>query len=1786
LGQFRGPRISHFTETSLPRLFEEQAAKAVAKVAVTCAGQELTYGELNARANQLARHLRARGVGRETLVGICVDRSLDMAVGILGILKSGGAYLPLDPDYPEERLAFMLNDARPSIVVTKSDLKKSLLQEFIKSYSPLTLGEGPGERACSTTHPHDDPLSRGEGAASGIVLLDQDWARISQNAEANLSNIALPNDLAYVIYTSGSTGEPKGAMIEHANLANYLLALNHELGISSDDNYLHTASLAFSSSRRQLMLPLSQGATVVIATSDERKDPLALLRMIKERGVTVMDAVPSFWRTCTSTLEGMDDEARRDLLDNRLHLMLSASEPLSSDIPRTWMTSFGHPARHVHMFGQTETAGIVCLYNIPSALEDEVSRMPVGRPIANSELYILDQDQRPCAVDVAGELYIGGAGVGRGYLNRPELTAEKFIPHPFSDEGGRLYRTGDWARHRADGQIEFAGRRDQQVKLRGFRVELGEVETALAKHPLISECAVVAREDVRAGTRLIAYFVSNSSADARLSAGDLRSFLSARLPEHAIPSAFAQMDALPLSPNGKVNRLALPEAESARPLLSSEYVMPRTPDEHKLAAIWSEVLQLERVGINDNFFELGGHSLLAAQVAARIRAEFKLETSLRWLFESPTVALMVGGLNAARAISDSSPIQTIVPSARTGSAPLSFTQQQFWLLAQAEPDSCYNICTALKISGPLQIHMLEQALNMIVERHEILRTNVVSDWSAGILAAVREHPARNSQINNLRYNSVINGSGPVQVIALSMRVPFEVLDLRHLSASQFETEIQRLVRSDSESQFDLSAGPLVRLKVLKAGDDEHVLLVTVHHLVCDGWSVGVLLQELVTLYRDACAGRSPSLPELRIQYADYAIWQRERLQGPWFDRQLDYWRKQMAGAAPVLDLPTDYARPERYSLKGAQESVLLPVDLSQAIGRLSREEGATLFMTLLAAFQTLLFRYSGQEDIVVGSPVAGRSMLETEELIGSFVNTLALRADLSGKPSFREFLGRVRTVTLAAFSNQDVPFEKLVEELNPERKSNRTPLFQVMFALQNTPVGDMAIEGLTLTPLKVPDNKAKFDLTLEAEEEADGLRLCFEYNSELFRPETISRMLGHFRNLLEAIAADPALCVTELPLLTDSEQHQLLNQWNGDRVEFPESSCIHTLFEAQAERTPEAIAVEFQGESLTYHQLNQRANQLAHALRSRGVGPDSLVGICVHRSFEMLVGMLGVLKAGGAYVPLDPANPADRIAFMIQDAGLSLVLTQERLAGDIPVGGATLLCLDRDWPAIANESDSNPTLNAGPTDLAYVIYTSGSTGNPKGVMIEHRSLVNFTVTSAAAYEIGPADRVLQFASLSFDLSVEEIYPALMRGATIVLRTDEMISSARDFMHYCEAWRITILDLPTAYWHELTDALNDVQLTLPKAVRLVIIGGEKAAFDRVVAWHKRVDKGVRLVNTYGPTETTVAVTMCDLKPAESLRQNSVPIGRPLANATAYLLDESLRPVPIGAPGELYIGGPGVARGYVKRPELTAEKFIQDPFSPDREGRLYRTGDLVRYRADGNIEFLGRIDNQIKIRGFRIELEEIEQALRTQPGVADCVVALHEESEGDKRLFAYVVASANHELTVADLRNYLKTRLPSYMIPAAFELIDALPLLPSGKINRRALPAPRFERSDNEESFVAPRTPIERLLAVEWCDVLKLERIGIHDNFFELGGHSLLAAKVVSRVRGSLEVNFGMVDLFQAPTIASLAALLFPRGAEHEPEDELAALLGELAGLTDEEAQVRFDHEIRISQATVA
>src|SRR2546421_553101 len=1140
LAELHGERFSHFTETSFPRLFEHQVSIRPDATAIVCENQQLTFHELNARANQLARHLQTLGIGRESILGICIDRSVEMAVAIIAILKTGAGYLPLDPDYPQERLAFMLEDARPAVVLTKTCLVAQL------SGTSEVLSAGPkGERG---------PL---------IIRLDEAWPVIAQQSEANLVCVPAPDDLAYVIYTSGSTGKPKGVMIAHSNLANYLLALNHELKINAGDLYLHTASIAFSSARRQLLLPLSRGAGVVVATSDERKDPLALFQMIKACGVTVMDAVPSFWRNCTAMIGGLPDNERRELLDNRLRLMLSASEPLLSEIPRKWMTDFNHPAHHVHMFGQTETAGIVALFHLPRNFAGE-RYVPIGNPIANTDIYVLNKTQQPCAIDETGELFIGGAGVGRGYLNQAELTAAKVIER----DGVRLYRTGDWARVSANGQIEFAGRRDQQVKLRGFRIELGEIEAALSQHPSIQDCVVVAREASN-GTgdkRLAAYFVSQND---NASVSELRSFLSARLPDYSVPFAFVELESLPLSANGKVDRLRLPEPLISRAGVSAEFLAPRNPIEIRLAQIWSEVLSVDVIGRDDNFFELGGHSLLAAQIAARVRRQFKFEAPISTLFEYPTVRLLAERISSG---GDDAIVQSIHAAGHSGAAPLSFNQQQFWLLDQSSANrASYNVRTALKITGGLEIAKLQEAIDAVVARHEILRTNVVT-----------------------------SDATPTQVIAPSTSVAIRVSDLSKLALTERESERAQAHDTEAGHVFDLNHGPLLRARLLKFSENDHELIITLHHIVCDGWSIGVLLRELTYLYLHGIDGAS--LPPLPIQYSDFAIWQRRWLEGETIDRQLDYWKRQLADAPTVLDLPTDYQRPATESFDGGRVVARLPAHLAESLRRLSRNENATLFMTLLAAFQALLFRYSGQEDIIIGSPVAGRTMFETENLIGAFVNTLVLRGDMSGQPTFSEVLARVRQTVLGAFCHQDLPFEKLVEELNPERKANRSPLFQVMFAFQNMPEPQLAVNGVKFAPINVENETAKFDLTLEVQEAPDGISVSFEYARDLFATETIERMLAHYRNVLVAIVSDPAQSVDELQLLSDEEQHRLLFEWHANGVETSSETCVHNLFEAQVAITPNAIGAEFKGERLTYAELNARANQLAHYLRAGGVG--------------------------------------------------------------------------------------------------------------------------------------------------------------------------------------------------------------------------------------------------------------------------------------------------------------------------------------------------------------------------------------------------------------------------------------------------------------------------------------------------------------------------------------------------------------------------------------------------------
>jgi len=1628
----------------LHQLFEAQVEKTPDAVAVVFEAQQLTYRELNNKANQLAHYLQTLGVKPEVLVGICMERSIDMLIGLLGILKAGGAYLPLDPAYPATRLAFMLEDAQVPVLMTTKNLQSGLSEH----HSQIVCLD-----ALDTTLSTDNPMS-------GVA----------------------PSNLAYVIYTSGSTGKPKGVMISHRSVVNFLSAMRLKLDLTDQDIFLAVTTISFDIAALELYLPLIIGARVVLVSREVAQDGVLLFSTLIQSGVTVMQATTATWRLLLTT----------DWEDTPQLKIISGGEALPRELANQLLEK---SATVWNLYGPTETTIWSSAYSIErnkaSGEFHDDALEPLGYPIANTQIYILDKNRKLVPIGVPGELHIGGAGLSRGYLNRPDLTAEKFIPNPFNkDPNSRLYKTGDLARYLPDGNIEFLGRLDNQVKIRGFRIELGEIEAVLAQHPTVQECVVIVHEDSRNDKRLVAYLVLNK--EQVIDNIELRRLLKERLPDYMIPSAFMQLEVMPLTPNGKIDRQALSQLSiNSYQLSEKHFVVPQTPEEELLAGIWANVLGIKEVSIHDNFFELGGHSLLATQVISRVGETFSVELPLRQLFESPTIA---GLSEHLKTICHDHSRPPITPLNQNEPRPLSFVQQRLWFLEQLEGSSAtYNMSSARYLEGQLNRAALEQSLQTLVQRHETLRTTFQ-----------------------------ILEEQPVQVISPVGHWSLNMVDLQDLNTEEQDREIQRLVNEEAQRPFDLSKGPLFRATLLQKGVESHILMLTMHHIISDGWSIGIFNRELSTLYQAFCQDQPSPLPPLPIQYADFAHWQRQWLTGDVLETQLNYWKKQLTGAPGLLELPTDHPRPPIQRFQGKKASLQLSPELTSKLKNLSQQTGTTLFMTLLSAFATLLSRYSGQSDIVIGSPIANRTHRQIEPLIGFLVNTLVLRIDLSNNPRFEELLRRVKQVALDAYTHQDIPFEKLFEELRPERNLSHTPLFQVMFVLQNPSGNRLELSGLSLTPI-VPENvTAKFDITLSMRETAQGMVGQLEYNTDLFKTATITRMLGHFETLLEGIVKTPQQPIAELPLLTETESQQLM-AWNDTATDYPQDQCIHQLFEDQVETTPDAIAVVFEDQQLTYFQLNNKANQLAHYLQTLGVKPEVLVGICIERSLEMVYGLLGILKAGGAYLPLDPTYPAARLAFMLEDAQVSVLITTKNLRGGLP--HSQIVCLDALDTTLSTD---NPVSGVAPSNLAYVIYTSGLTGTPKGVMIEHRSLVNFTEIARLKYKLTPHDRILQFASISFDTAAEEIYPSLISGGQIVLRVDEMLNSVAIFLQQCQKFQLTVLDLPTAYWHQLTLELANKQLKLPKSLRLVIIGGEYARSEIVDLWRQNVGTEPQLVNTYGPTEATVVATMFHL----STETDELPIGRAIHNIQTYVLDNHLQPLPIGVPGELHLGGVGLARGYLNRPELTSEKFIF------KGTRLYKTGDLVRYRPDGQLEYLGRIDNQVKLRGYRIELGEIEAVLTQHPSIQETVV-LDREFAADKRLVAYLVPNKEQVIDNIELRSFLKERLPDYMIPSAFMQLEVMPLTPNGKIDRRALSKLSVNSDQlSEEHFVVHQTPEEELLAGIWSDVFGVERVGIFDNFFELGGHSLLAMQIMSRVRETFSVELPLRHLFESPTIAGL------------------------------------------------
>ena len=1959
--QFNDTSVDYPADKTIIDLFEAQAQRTPNLMALVFEGQRLTYSELDRRASLLANTLKGFGVGPDVLVGLLIERSAEMIVGLLGILKAGAAYVPMDTAFPQERIAFMLADANVKVLVTQSNLLSAL------------------------------PT----GAVQAVCLDNFDWA--ASDKPQRKGTRARPDNLAYVIYTSGSTGRPKGVCVEHRNILNYVLGVGERLQFGPGMNHATVSTIAADLGNTVILPALVTGGCLHVISQARAESPALFSEYFQREKIDVLKIVPSH-------LAALQAGNHPEQFIPRSGLIVGGEAS-----PLEWIGQIRRHSPNCEIFnhyGPTETTVGVLTYHVGEQLPSTpTGKLPLGKPLPNSRVYILDENRQLVPIGVQGEIYIGGRGVARGYLNRPDLTAERFIPDPFSKEpGARLYRTGDRARQLPDGNLEFCGRVDHQVKIRGYRVELGEIEGALREQGGVRDAVVSAFEDESGNNELVGYvlpkranqslwaskavytlpdgstvahlnknetayiykeifvlqaylrhgitiregdcivdaganiglftafasrlarnlrivsFEPNPAAYACLKAnaeawgsgvkclrmglssenktadmtffegfsllsgfyadeaterevvktyalnqeseagnggelateigkmledrfraktetaqlrtlssviaeegleridllkvnvekseldvlqgisakdwakirqlvievdqkgnlepittllekqgydvlveqdpllrktelcyvyairpsaasrlvpqesgeshvrallpvneevltpGNLRKFLQDRLPQYMVPSQFVLMEKFPLTANGKIDRQAFPRPAHQNSQPIREFVRPQTETEKALALIWSEMLKVETVGIHDDFFDLGGHSLLAIRVVSRIRDVFGVDITFQTLFQNPTIAALSKVITAAKSSGTAQRIERRKP---TGPAPLSFAQEQLWFLDHLSPGSpVYNMNDVVDFHGEYNAEAMRKAVKELIRRHEILRTEF--SHSSG---------------------------QPEQIILPEMELLLAELDLASLPEKEREREWTRVVREQGRKPFDLSRAPLLRATLVHLSSRRHRLLLTTHHILADEWSMEVVHQELQRLYEAFSAGRPSPLPDLPIQFADFARWQREWIKGEVLESQTSYWKSELAGAPSILELPTDKPRPAAQSFRGATETFQLPGKLLDQLKTLGREQQATLFMVLETAFMAMLHRYTGQDDIVVGTPISGRTHSETENLIGLFLNTLLLRAKFSDRESFLSLLHQVRERSLGAYAHPDLPFERLVAELDPDRDPSRMPLFQVMFILHNS-------DGVSQVS-KVSGNReletgtSKFDLTLILSENAKGLDGLIEYSSDLFEAATIRRLAGYYSRLLEAGVANPNQSISELPMLPDAERRQLLADWNNTAAEISAKNlCLHQLIEQQAARTPNQVALVFDQQELTYGELNFRANQLAHYLKGLGVGPEVLVGIYVQRSIEMLIGMLGVLKAGGAYVPIDPSYPSARIALVIEDAHLGFILTTDETRAGLPASPARIISLDGDAQVIAAQNPAAAPSSANKNNLAYVIYTSGSTGKPKGVMVEHRNVVNFFAGMDRIIGV-ESGTWLAVTSISFDISALELLWTLTRGFKVVIHgegnTDKI--PAEIVRH-----GVTHLQLTPSLLRAL---VSDPQsLHALGKLKKMLIGGEALPASLVASLRQSFTG--EIYNMYGPTETAIWSTVYRVQE----QRNSIPIGKPILNTQVYVLDSQLQLVPPGGMGNLWIGGDGVVRGYLNRPELTAERFIPDPFRP--EGRLYRTGDLARFLADGNLDYMGRADFQVKIRGFRIELGEIESTLEQQPGVGQAVVVAREDLHADKILAAFFVVKAGSSVNTDSLRGALEAALPGYMVPTHFIQLDSLPLTSNGKIDRNALPPISLQAGAPTEAGEDPIGEFELVLAKAWAEALGLKRISRRDNFFRLGGHSLAALKIAFRSQQEFHVDFPLQMFVQYPVLREQAKRLEEMVVEQADASVLESLLAEV------------------------
>jgi amino acid adenylation domain-containing protein len=1636
------------------------------QTAVHAADGALSYADLDRRSRALATELGKRGIGRGARVGVSLTRSSHLLVAVLGILRSGAAYVPLDPSFPRDRLEFMVEDSGLGLLVSERKMEAELPSQSVPR---LFLEDVPADPQGETIDPGSEP-----------------------------------NDPAYVIYTSGSTGKPKGVVVPQGAVINFLRSMEEAPGFARGDRFLAVTTLSFDISVLELLLPLRKGGTVILATSTQAADGAELRRLLEAHDANVMQGTPATWRLVLGRREDRKPfRAGFKALCGGEALPRGLAEELLASGATLW-----------NMYGPTETTvWSTCQQILPGD-----ARIRVGKPIANTQIHIVDSRLRPVPLGVTGELCIAGDGVALGYHNRPELTAERFVENPFGR--GRLYRTGDLGRWLADGTLECLGRSDGQVKVRGYRIELGEIETVLGRHAGVRQVVVVVREDRPGDQRLVAYVVPR---EAMPETDALRRHLKQTVPDYMVPQHFVEMTALPLTPNGKVDKKRLPAPVISSEADGAQYVAPATPTEERVEKIWQKILGVERVSTSADFFHLGGHSLLAAQVVSQVLRETGVEVSLRKFFETPSIAGLARTVDATQATPAAAKIPRNPPGTRT---PLSPMQQRLWFMEELNPSTAvYNLPSCFRLHGTVDVKALGNALNAIIERHDVLRTTL--GWGDGDLR---------------------------QSVMPKLVIDLAPVDLRGLGASEREEKLLAILHEEAAKPFDLTRGPLVRASLYLLGPSESVFFFMPHHAVWDGWSFDIFLDELDRLYAAFTRGAASPLAPLEISYGDYAVWQRNRLAAPEFEEQTRFWTESLAGELPVLELPLDAPRPPSMTFAGATEPFEIDSALVTALSDVGKKAGATLYMVLLAAFDVLLHRLTGQTDIIVGTPVRGRGRPELDNLLGYFVNALALRIEVKRGESFEELLARVRTGAVDSFGHQEMPFEVLVQKLHVERDTSRTPIYSAFFTFQDvrnrkSSVGDLAYEQIHVHPPVSPT-----DLSFWVKQLDSGIVGGIDYATDIFQRDTARRWLAELQELLHAIVREPGRAVAELSILP-AEELLALEAVSATARPYPTNAFLHQLIEAQVDRTPDATAMTFESNRLTYRELDARANRVAKALIEAGVGPGQRVGVHVERSLDLVVAALGVLKSGAAYVPLDPAFPPERIQFMVEDAGLAGLIVHAATRADAPSAGqARVLDLGEErFVAAPDPQESRPPAPAAaPADTAaYVIYTSGSTGKPKGVMVPHRAVVNFVTSMVREPGIRPDDRLLAVTTLSFDIAVLELWAPLVVGASVVVAASDMIADGDLLDEAIDEHAITVMQATPSTWRLLLGA----GFRGRPGFR-ALCGGEP--FPRDLA-ERLLDVAVEVWNLYGPTETTVWSTLSKLE--RPLRE--VLIGRPIANTSVHVVDEGGGLAPWGAPGELWIGGDGVALGYHARPDLTEQRFVKNPFRP---GKAYRTGDIVRLRAGGSLEFLRRNDNQVKLRGFRIELGEIESALGRIPGVGEPVALVREDRPGDRRLVAYFVARGGAEPEDAFLRKELRAILPEYMIPQHFVPLERMPLTPNGKIDRRALPSPAGATVAGRTDFVPPQTDKERVLARLWEQILGVPNIGAHDNFFDLGGHSLLCLQMTAKLaeKTGIRLNPRIILLNDLSQVAAMFPELPPPSVRPMPPQQDKSLAQKLFG----------------------